>query len=188
VGLVDAAVGAARAIAEVKPSAVVFMGTAGLYPGKGAEPAVAQAVAIGKIALLSHATLRSQGYFPGPMCVSVQTSARLRRALARAAALPTADLACPLSITRSALAGRRAARATGCALENLEAFAVARASAAARLPFAAVVGISNDVGPHAHRQWLAAAEAAAAAAGAAIATWLAGVRPPSPRPTGRGSG
>jgi len=72
-------------------------------------------------------------------------------------------VACPLAITRTAALARRIA-ATGAALENLEAFAVARAAAAARLPFAAVLGVSNIVGPRAHAEWRANHLAASRAA------------------------
>jgi len=58
----------------------------------------------------------------------------------------------------------RAARLPACDVENLEAFAVARAAAAAGLPFAAILGISNNVGPSAHAAWKRNATGAAAAA------------------------
>jgi purine-nucleoside phosphorylase len=54
--------------------------------------------------------------------------------------------------------------ATGAALENLEVFSVARAAHAAGLPFAAVLGISNVVGPNAHAEWRANHLAASRAA------------------------
>jgi hypothetical protein len=135
-----------------------------------------------RVALLSGSSLRGEAYFPAPLPVAAETSGALRQGLARAAELPTFDLACPLAITRSRAAGRRAALATGCALENLEAFAVARAAAAAGVPFAAVVGVSNMVGPRAHVEWKAWAERAAAAACAAVLDWQGDLRAPTPRP------
>jgi futalosine hydrolase len=80
-----------------------------------------------------------------------------------------ADVACPLAITSgSATVGRRA-RTPACDVENLEAFAVARAAARAGLPFAAILGISNAVDPSAHAAWKRnAARAAAAACRAAL--------------------
>jgi nucleoside phosphorylase len=82
-------------------------------------------------------------------------------------------LACPLAITRSAALGRQIARATGAALENLEAFAVARAAAAAKVEFAAVLGVANRVGPTGHREWRAHHAAASRAACRLIAAYLA---------------
>jgi len=166
VGLIEAAAGATRAIAEVRPRAVVFVGTAGLYRGAGIDARIGDAVVVRRLHLLSSAAARGEAYFPAPLPTSATTDARLRRGLARG--LPVADVACPLAITSSAAGARRARAATGCALENLEAFAVARAAASARVPFACVLGVSNVVGPDAHQEWRAHAEKAAASACAAI--------------------
>ncbi|HSZ80968.1 MAG TPA: hypothetical protein VLA14_01740, partial [Polyangia bacterium] len=89
----------------------------------------------------------------------------LRAGLARTPDAPaaTAIVACPLAITQATALARRIAT-TGAALENLEAFAVARAAAAARVPFAAVLGVSNVVGPRAHAEWRANHLAASRAA------------------------
>jgi nucleoside phosphorylase len=74
-----------------------------------------------------------------------------------------ADVACPLAISA------RPTRTSNCDVENLEAFAVARAAATAGIPFIAILGISNTVGPMAHAEWKRnAARAAAAACGAAL--------------------
>jgi nucleoside phosphorylase len=62
--------------------------------------------------------------------------------------------------------------ATGADVENLEAFAVARAAAAAKIPFAAALGISNRVGPNSHPEWRVHAGAAALAACAAVRSTL----------------
>ena len=86
--------------------------------------------------------------------------------------MPALDVACPVAITRTRAAATALARHTGAALENLETFAVARACAQARIPFAAVLGISNRVGPQAHREWLRHAAPAAAAACAVVERWL----------------
>ena len=81
-------------------------------------------------------------------------------------------VACPLAITRSAALGRRIAEATGAALENLEAFAVGRAAAAAGVPFAAVLGVANRVGPQGHEEWQRHHRAASRAACQLIAQFL----------------
>jgi purine-nucleoside phosphorylase len=163
VGLVEAGIGAARAIAEVKPRVVFFVGTAGAY---GKEPALGTAIAAAAVKLVSTAAVRKDGYLPAVLPASATTDAGLRRQMK----LPAADVACPLAITSSRALARRIAAASGCAVENLEAFAVARA--AGTLPFAAILGVSNAVGPAAHAQWRAHAASAAAAACQAVVTWL----------------
>ncbi len=165
VGTVDAAVGAAAAIARVRPRRVIFVGTAGVYPGAARAHAIGAAALAGELRLVSTATLRGDAYHPAPLVASATADDVLRAGLARAADAPiaTATVACPLAITQATALARRIA-ATGPALENLEAFAVARAAAAARLPFAAVLGVSNVVGPRAHIEWRANHLAASRAA------------------------
>jgi nucleoside phosphorylase len=87
------------------------------------------------------------------------------------------NVACTLAITAASKTAARLTGKSGVALENLEAFAVARAAAAARLPFAAILGVSNRVGPQAPAEWKTHAAAAARSACTAVLAWLA-LRPP----------
>jgi len=172
IGAVDAAAGAARALATATPRAIVFVGTAGRYGARSdtsADMNVGGVVIARGLTLVSTAVLRGAGYLPGPMVTAMRADAGLGRALARAArrasvTAPAADVATPLAITRSAALARQIAATTGAAVENLEAFAVARAAAAAGVPFGALLGISNRVGPRAHAEWLRYKDIAAAAA------------------------
>ena len=114
--------------------------------------------------LVSTAALRGDGYLPAALPALETTDGRLSRALG----LPLVEVACPLALTSTRAAARRLAAAG--AVENLEAFAVARA--ADGIPFAAVLGVSNIVGPRAHAQWQRHAGPAAAAACEAVLAWL----------------
>jgi nucleoside phosphorylase len=169
VGAVDAALGAAAAIAAARPRRVIFVGTAGAYP-RGRATAAIGTVAIGsELCLASTAALRGDGYLPDPLVTRALPSAALGGALAACARqkhpIPLLGVACPIAITRSATLGRHLAHATSAALENMEAFAVARAAAAAGVEeVAAVLGIANRVGPSGHREWRAHHRAASAAA------------------------
>lgn len=157
IGAVEAAIGAARAIAATRADRLIFVGTAGVYaPGRSAVSIGGVAVA-GEIYGVSTAALRGDGYLPAPVPLRCATSAGLTAALA--AALGDADraplpVACPLAITRTAALGRLIAGATGAQLENLELFAVARAALTAGLELGAVLGLANRVGPGGHREWL----------------------------------
>jgi nucleoside phosphorylase len=180
IGAIDAAVGAARAIEAARPTRVIFVGTAGVY-GRGAPPRleIGSAAVAGEIACVSTAVLRGDAYLPAPTTLRTETARRLRTALgatAGDAGLPRA-VACPLAITRSAALGRRIAAATGAELENLEAFAVARAAAAAGVEFAAVLGVANRVGPTGHAEWRRHHRAASRAACALVARFLGLARP-----------
>ena len=161
VGLVEAAIGATAAIADVKPDAVILVGTAGSYPGARPDLAQAGVVAARRLILSADRVASGDAYLPSALPAKQDTNLALRR-IAAAAGLLMADVACPLAITSRSIAV--GGRAPACDVENLEAFAVARAAATARLPFAAILGISNVVGPSAHAAWKRNAPGAAAAA------------------------
>jgi len=178
VGAIDAAAGAALAIAQVAPAQVIFVGTAGRFPG----PARARALPIGAVALpdevllISTAALRGHGYLPAPMVQRSAADLPLIESL-RAAAPQSGwrgAAATPLAITSSATLARRIASASGADVENLEAFAVARASACAGVPMAAVLGIANTVGPTAHGEWRRHHLEASRAACEVVLAWLRG--------------
>jgi nucleoside phosphorylase len=172
VGLVEAAAGAARLIAAVRPRAVILVGTAGVYPTARAAIAVGAAAVVMRMHLMSAEVVRGAAYFPAPCPVTVEGDRALRRVMAKAARVATLDVACPLGITRKSAVAARIAAASGAALENLESFAVARASALAQIPFAAVLGIANVVGPAAHVEWKRHGAAAAATACSVVRAWL----------------
>ena len=173
VGAVDAGIGAARAIAEVDPARVIFVGTAGSYVVAGGALPVGTVALPEELVLCSTATLRADGYLPAPMVqrapVEKELLADLRRAAPEAA---RGSAATPLAITRTASLARRIARATGAVAENLEAFAIARAAARTDVPAAAVLGIANRVGPRAHAEWRRHHEAASKAACEVVWAWL----------------
>jgi nucleoside phosphorylase len=177
VGAIDAGVGAARAIARFRPARVVFVGTAGVYPRRGAAR-IGSVLVAGDLVAVATAALRGEAYVPGPQLVRARGSARMSAALLRGLPPPRryATVACPTAITRSATLARRIASKTGATLENLEAFAVARAARAAGLEFAAVLAVSNRVGALAHREWRVNHAAASRAACALLAGYLSPAR------------
>jgi nucleoside phosphorylase len=173
IGAIDAAVGATGALTRVRPDRVIFVGTAGIYGSqREARQAIGTAAVAGEVLCMSTAALKGEAYLPGPMVVQVTTSRSLRTALGGGRAEGPRDVACPLAITRSAALGRRIADATGATLENLEAFAVARVASAAGVPFGAVLGVANRVGPTGHEEWQRHHRAASRAACELIARFL----------------
>lgn len=171
IGAIDAAAGAAQALAHHAPRVVLFVGTAGTY---GAKPSLGAPAVARTLHLASSAVIAGRAYFPGPLWRRAATDPTVRRTLLAAAvgAAVEADVATPLGITTAQALAARLAAATGASLENLEVFAVARAAAAAGVPFGAVLGTANRVGPTAHEQWLRHREAATAAACAVVAAFL----------------
>jgi nucleoside phosphorylase len=164
VGLVEAGIATARLLDAHQPRAVLLVGTAGVYPGQAAELVVASAAIAGRICLLPQILPGQHAFLPALVPTEARSAPALARALRKATGLPSADVACPVGITATKRAATSAAELSGCALENLEAFAVARAAAVAKVPFAAILGIANHVGPGGHREWERHAKAAAESA------------------------
>ena len=174
VGLVEAAIATTHLLVKHRPDAVLLVGTAGVYPGHRPALALGNAAVARRIRLLPPILAGGHAFLPARVATESRASPALARTLCLATGLPRGDIACPLAITASAKAGTAAAQLSGCALENLEAFAVARAAATAGIPFAAILGIANHVGPAGHREWKANARAAAAAACDALLAFLEG--------------
>jgi nucleoside phosphorylase len=149
-------------LAEHDVDAIILVGTAGLYPGRGNRAPLGQVCLVQQAVLLPHVLRGSQAFLPTVMPHASKTTRALTRRLSSTTqGLPAVDVACPLAITAGTAAARSAAKRSGCVLENLEVFAVARAAQAVRIPCAAVLGVANHVGPRGHREWLAHGKQAA---------------------------
>jgi purine-nucleoside phosphorylase len=184
VGLVEAAMGAALSISREQPEAVLFVGTAGLYKNRLPGVEVGDVVAACELRLWSAVVAAGRAYFPSPLPALLQPTAEMLR-LADRLEMPLAKVACPLGISTQAKRSPRIPRDAAPDVENLEAFAVGRAATRLGLPFMAILGISNLVGPSAHAQWKKHAGAAAEAACRMAYTFIAESRRPLDR-TARG--
>jgi futalosine hydrolase len=173
VGLVEAGMGAARLIESRRPSMVLLVGTAGLYPDTGEDCSLEDVAIADHLKLLGEILPGKHSYLPGPLAKTIRCAPSLVSVLKKTMPLPCLDVACPLAITASTKAAFHAARTSDCALENLEAFSVACAAKTAKLPFAAILGISNHVGPSGHAQWLRHAKSSAQAACQVVIEYLA---------------
>jgi purine-nucleoside phosphorylase len=163
VGVVPAGIAAARLLAGERPDAVVLVGTAGAY---GDLP-IGAVIAARRVGLVSGTATLGKGYVPrAPPPIETDAALRVRLGLVEA------DVATLVAITTDpALA---ASIAEHWAVEHMEAYGVAAACAAAGVPFAAVLGITNRVGPGAHVEWRANRDACQTAAAAAVARLVGG--------------
>jgi nucleoside phosphorylase len=155
VGLVEAALGAGRVIAERKPDHVVLIGTVGAYPRAK--------LAIGEVVVAERVILAS----PSGALVSAMPaseSAIVEEGFAGARVV----VATTLAITTDDAVAAALEDETGAHVEHLEAFAVARACALAGVRFSAVFGVANIVGARGRDEWRAHHERAAAAACASV--------------------
>ncbi|MCP4918562.1 MAG: hypothetical protein GY913_16795 [Proteobacteria bacterium] len=164
VGPVVAAARMATLLEQRRPEAVVMIGTAGAYTGGGL--AVGQAIAARRCGLSHGVAAMGLGYVPRPP-ETVECAPEL---LDRVPDLTRADVLTVGAVTTdSVLAGRLS---DGWQVEHMETFGAACACAQVGVPFMAVLGIANDVGPEAHSQWLVNRTIAQDVARAAVAAWI----------------
>lgn len=154
VGPVIAAASTAKLLVESRPSAVVLIGTAGAYPG---GPDIGTVVASSTLGLSWGIAALGRGYVPRPPDTLSGDAALLARA-----GLPAHRVLTTGAITTDAELSHQLAE--DWSVEHLEAFAVAWACNEANVPFLAILGIANEVGPDAHMQWLTHRNAAQDAA------------------------
>jgi nucleoside phosphorylase len=158
IGPVVAAARAATILERRKPSAVALIGTAGAYPG---GPAIGVAIVAQMVGLSPGVAAMGLGYVPRPPApVPGDEGLLAKLSLPRHHVLTTGAVTTDLTLARRL--------ADGWEVEHLEGFGVAVACQNAGIPFIAVLGISNLVGPEAHAQWLTHRDAAQEAARAAV--------------------
>ena len=168
IGPVDAALGAAAALAE-RPAAAIFVGTCGAFPETGLP--IGSAVVVERSVLSASDAASGHSYVPGPAQRIAHGDPALCAALAEGGA-PRVGAATVVAITRDAERAELLRRFTGCETEHLEAHAFLRAAERAGVPAACVLGVSNEVGPFAHEQWKAHAAEASGAAVDLLLRWL----------------
>jgi nucleoside phosphorylase len=144
IGPVVAAARAAAILERRHPAAVILIGTAGAYPG---GPEIGTVIAAERLGLGFAAAAMGVGYTPRPPPdIDGDPDLLSRLALPRFAVLTTGAVT-----TDPEFASRLAETYL---VEHLEAYGVAYACQELGIPFTAVLGISNKVGPDAHAEWL----------------------------------
>ena len=159
VGLVEAAIAMTRCVERHRPSAALLLGTCGAF----ALP-IGTVVTASKVHLACGGITDGAAALPAPMPATASFDEELHAALVAAGA-KSVQIANTLGITiDDALASRLAASG---GVEHLEAFAFARACAAAggtAIPCAVVLGVANVVGARGRAEWLANQDSASAKA------------------------
>lgn len=171
-GMTVAGAAAARGILAVEPRAVVLIGTCGVFPGLPQYRPL-DLVIPSRVHAVDPLVLQGRAEFATPMQTMVESHAMMVAGLvATAPRAHGAPLASTLgSVTDDALAATLHA-GSGCDAENPEAFGVAAACSAARVPFVAVLGVTNLVGSTARQDWGQFQREAVTQAANALANWL----------------
>lgn len=172
VGPLRAAATMARILTDHRPDAVVLVGSCGAYD-PGHPIGVAR---VGRrLGWADGAAVAGLAYVPVPPLPLLCDAALRARA-----GLPESDVLTLASICSDAALAARLPQMDGpWALEHMEAYGAALACAEAGVPFVAVLGVANHVGPGAHAQWKAHRSQAEAAAQTAALVLL---QPACPSP------
>lgn len=172
IGVAAAGPATARGILAVSPRAVILIGSCGVYPNL-AQYRPHDVLVSSRVQLVSHAVNAGRSEFPGPMQTSHECNPLLGAGLAEGGGrVFMASVACTLARTTDDTVAASINPTTGCEAENLEAFSVAEACKAAKVPFAAVLGVSNIVGSTGTHDWTQFQRAAVNAAAETIVTWI----------------
>ena len=158
VGIVEAALSLSDTSLTRPWSSVWLLGTAGAYGSDGLE--IGSVVAADRHVWVPQAGGSHAGYLPAP----VPTIAEPSLPPVDFGALPMVGCATTPTVTTDPNLAGAIARDHDVAVEHLEAFAIARWCETRHIPFAAVLGISNIVGPDAHQEWTSNRDGAEAAA------------------------
>lgn len=145
VGPIRAAAKASQVFGAQSPNFVVLVGTAGRY-FRG--PPVGSIIQSRKLGWRHGIEELGKGYVPLPP-ETLHSSSQLNDHVA----LPTADVLTLGAITTDPQL--TAQYGEQWQVEHMEAYGVAHAASLYGIPFLAILGITNDVGPDAHKQWLA---------------------------------
>lgn len=155
VGLVEAAIGMARAIERHRPTHALLLGTCGAFTG---GVAIGDVITGSRTILLDGSSVESRAALPPPMPQDCPLT--LSEPIVAAGAKPV-DIANTVGITTDdALAASLSSAASkhadpNGAVEHLEAFAFARACASANVAAGVILGVANVVGSQGREQWRA---------------------------------
>jgi futalosine hydrolase len=170
IGLPNATAGATSRLLQLRPRAVLLVGTCGSYPGVTLE--IGEAVVGRRALLVDPVEVERRSAMPEPMGRLVDCNPMIAAGLG-AGRPPVHDVANTLGVTTDDALAARVGAALGGGVENLEAFGIANACALQGVPFACVLGVSNVVGSSGREQWRSHHKAAALAACEVIQRWLA---------------
>lgn len=172
VGMGVAGASAAKRVFQLRPRAVVLLGTCGVYPGlAGCQPH--DVVVANGLALLDGGVTESRCAWPAPMQTEAPTHGPISTGLAGAGSrVHHVRVGSPLAQTRSESLATLFCSKAGCGAESLEAFAVAHACHLADVPFAAALGVTHVAGPKSEEDYRRYAKESAEAAAEVLFNWV----------------
>ena len=170
VGLVAASAGITRALQELRPRAVVLVGSCGVFPSQNIP---LHTLVVGQhFFLLDEGLSQQSAELPQQIPQGVSVASRLAEDLFKhSGAKNKVRVGCTLGITTSD-SRAHVLEASGCEVENLEGYSLAVACAQENIPFAALFVVSNRVGKEGRSAWQKHHAAGAHMCRRAIEQWL----------------
>lgn len=154
VGMAVSGAGTANRLHQLKPRAVILLGSCGIYPCP-TQYRPLDRVIVRSCHLFDPSAAAGKAAFPEPMQTAIDTHGPLSAGLLAAAGprAHIAPVATTLAITTDDAVARAVHPVTGFEGENLELFPIAIACRAADIPFGAVLGVTNMVGSTGRVDW-----------------------------------
>ena len=143
IGALNAALGLGRWLSEVNE--VVFAGSAGILPGAGFR--IGQVVEASQVLLADGAAALGLAHSP------LMDRPLTLEAGPRRFGCPQAKVVNTGSVTQDLGLALALAQSSGAELETLELYGLALAAQQAGLPWSALLGLTNEVGPLGQGQW-----------------------------------
>ncbi len=178
VGLAVAGAATAQRIQQLRPRAVVALGSCGIYPCE-VEYQPLDVVIPSRLHLFDASVAAGKAAFPEPMQTALEPDPAITAGLLQTAdrRCRSAPVATTMAITTDDAIARAVYGATGLEAENLELFPIALACRAADVPFGAVLGVTNMVGSSGRNDWRQYQRDAAIVAAEVVVSWLRGGAP-----------
>jgi futalosine hydrolase len=172
IGLVEATYGTASRLRLASARALVLIGTCGAYPQTGLS--IGNVVVAQSSLLVEPAVVKESAAFPERMALKVSSHRAITAELAARGAR-VVDVATTLAVTTDDTLAHELGECGG--VEHLEAFAVASVCEKEKIPFAAVLGVANQVGSSGRSEWRSHHVAAGEAAANYVWRWIEGGAP-----------
>ena len=127
---------------------VFFVGTAGVYASNSTLQ-IGDYVVVNSAILADGAAEMGLSKYASFMANREITATRVLEV-----ELPSAKVACLLTLTLSSELALQIPKNTGAECENMELYAIALKATEKNLPWGGLLGITNEVGPEGHQQWV----------------------------------
>ena len=155
IGLVEAAIGASRAIERLKSTtkealAVLFVGSIGTT-NRSVE--LLSFVGASEAVLVDYVTETKQGYFPEGIVRRIKADEDLLKSFSGRDNVTIEPVYSTVSITASEKTGELLSAKTESHFESLELFSVANVCFREGIPWTGLCAVTNYVGPTGHAEW-----------------------------------